>query len=139
LKELFKYFLPYMVGYKKEFLFATVGMIAVAVGTTGTAHLLKPILDDVCISKDEAMLATISAIVVGIFDLKSIGKFVQTYYTAYIGDDIIRKLRDKLALHLMHQNIAYLNKIRSEGLLSRITNNLIENSLAFQKLANKIT
>ena len=128
-----------MVGYKKEFLFATVGMIAVAVGTTGTAHLLKPILDDVCISKDEAMLATISAIVVGIFDLKSIGKFVQTYYTAYIGDDIIRKLRDKLALHLMHQNIAYLNKIRSEGLLSRITNNLIENSLAFQKLANKIT
>jgi len=124
LKELFKYFLPYMVGYKKEFLFAIVGMIAVAVGTTGTAHLLKPILDDVFISKDEAMLATIPAIVVGIFALKSIGKFVQTYYTAYIGDDIVRKLRDKLALHLMHQDIAYLNKMRSGELLSRITNDL---------------
>jgi len=113
-----------MVGYKKEFLFAIVGMIAVAIGTTGTAHLLKPILDDVFISKDEAMLATIPAIVVGIFALKSIGKFVQTYYTAYIGDDIVRKLRDKLALHLMHQDIAYLNKMRSGELLSRITNDL---------------
>jgi len=124
LKELFKYFLPYMAGYKKEFLFAIVGMIAVAVGTTGTAHLLKPILDDVFISKDEAMLTIIPLIVVGIFALKSIGKFVQTYYTAYIGDDIVRKLRDKLALHLMHQDIAYLNKMRSGELLSRVTNDL---------------
>jgi subfamily B ATP-binding cassette protein MsbA len=113
-----------MADYKKEFLFAIVGMTAVAVGTTGTAHLLKPILDDVFISKDEAMLAIIPLIVVGIFALKSIGKFVQTYYTAYIGDDIVRKLRDKLALHLMHQDIAYLNKMRSGELLSRVTNDL---------------
>jgi len=123
-KELFKYFLPYMVGYKKEFLFAIIGMIAVAIGTAGTAHMLKPILDDVFISKDETMLAIIPAIVVGIFALKSIGKFIQTYYTAYIGDDIVRKLRDKLALHLMHQDIAYLNKMRSGELLSRVTNDL---------------
>jgi len=123
-KALFRYFLPYMVGYKKEFLFAIIGMIAVAIGTAGTAHMLKPILDDVFISKDETMLAIIPAIVVGIFALKSIGKFIQTYYTAYIGDDIVRKLRDKLALHLMNQDIAYLNKMRSGELLSRITNDL---------------
>jgi subfamily B ATP-binding cassette protein MsbA len=113
-----------MVGYKKEFLFAIIGMIAVTIGTAGTAHMLKPILDDVFISKDETMLAIIPAIVVGIFALKSIGKFIQTYYTAYIGDDIVRKLRDKLALHLMHQDIAYLNKMRSGELLSRVTNDL---------------
>jgi len=124
LKELFRYFLPYMVGYKKEFLFAIIGMIAVAIGTTGTAHLLKPILDDVFISKDETMLTIIPILVIGIFALKSIGRFIQTYYTAYIGDDIVRKLRDKLALHLMHQDIAYLNKMRSGELLSRVTNDL---------------
>ena len=124
MKKLFNYFLPYMVGYKKEFLFAILGMIAVAVGTTGTAHMLKPILDDVFINKDKEMLNVIPALIIGIFALKSIGKFVQTYFTAYIGDDIVRKLRDKLALHLMHQDIAYLNKMRSGELLSRITNDL---------------
>ncbi len=124
MKALFKYFLPYMVGYKKEFLFAILGMIAVAVGTTGTAHMLKPILDDLFISKDKEMLNYLPFLIIGIFSLKSIGKFVQTYFTAYIGDDIVRKLRDKLALHLMHQDIAYLNKMRSGELLSRITNDL---------------
>jgi len=113
-----------MVGYKKEFLFAILGMIAVAIGTTGTAHMLKPILDDLFISKDKEMLNYIPFLIIGIFALKSIGKFVQTYFTAYIGDDIVRKLRDKLALHLMHQDIAYLNKMRSGELLSRITNDL---------------
>ena len=124
LKKLFKYFLPYMTNYKKEFIFAILGMIAVAIGTAGTAHMLKPILDDIFINKNEAMLATIPVMVIGIFALKSIGKFIQTYFTAYIGDDIVRKLRDKLALHLMNQDIAYLNKMRSGELLSRITNDL---------------
>jgi len=113
-----------MVGYKKEFIFAILGMIAVAIGTTGTAHLLKPVLDDIFINKDREMLSLIPAAIIGIFSLKSIGKFVQTYFTAYIGDDIVRKLRDKLALHLMHQDIEYLNKMRSGELLSRITNDL---------------
>ena len=36
-----------MTNYKKEFLFAILGMIAVAIGTAGTAHMLKPILDDI--------------------------------------------------------------------------------------------
>ncbi len=91
MKKLFKYFLPYMVGYKKEFFFAILGMIAVAIGTTGTAHLLKPVLDDVFINKDKEMLFLIPFVIVGIFALKSIGKFVQTYFTAYIGDDIVTK------------------------------------------------
>ena len=112
------------MGYKKEFIFAILGMIAVAVGTAGTAHLLKPILDDIFINKDKEMLAWIPVMIIGIFALKSIGKFVQTYFTAYIGDDVVRKLRDRLTLHLMHQDIAYLNKMRSGELLSRITNDL---------------
>lgn len=113
-----------MVGYKKEFLFAILGMVGVAIGTAGSAHLLKPILDDIFISKDREMLALIPMLIIGIFALKSIGKFIQTYFTAYIGDDVVRKLRDDLALHLMYQDIAYLNKMRSGELLSRITNDL---------------
>jgi len=112
------------MGYKKEFVFAILGMIAVAVGTAATAHLLKPILDDIFINKDKEMLALIPVMIIGIFALKSVGKFVQTYFTAYIGDDVVRKLRDRLTLHLMHQDIEYLNKMRSGELLSRITNDL---------------
>lgn len=112
------------MGYKKEFIFAIIGMIVVAIGTAATAHLLKPILDDIFINKDKEMLALIPVMIIGIFTLKSVGKFIQTYFTAYIGDDVVRKLRDRLTLHLMHQDIDYLNKMRSGELLSRITNDL---------------
>jgi len=124
MKSLLKYFLPYMMGYKKEFTFAILGMIATAVGTTLTAHMLKPILDDVFISKDREILQLLPFAIVAVFMIKSLGRFVQTYYTVYIGDDIIRRLRDKLSLHLMHQDISYLHQMRSGELLSRITNDL---------------
>lgn len=124
MKQLLKYFLPYIMTYKKEFVFALFGMIAVAIGTTLSAHLLKPVLDDVFIRKDEQMLVLIPFAIIGVFMLKSLGRYVQTYYTVYIGDDIVRQLRDKLSSHLMHQDIDYLNKMRSGELLSRVTGDL---------------
>ena len=99
-------------------------MVAVAVGTALSAHLLKPVLDDVFINKDAEMLTLIPFAIVGVFMLKSIGRYVQTYYTVYIGNDIVRKLRDKLARHLMYQDMAYLNKMRSGELLSRVTSDI---------------
>jgi subfamily B ATP-binding cassette protein MsbA len=124
MKELFRYFLPYFSNYKREFTFAILGMIAVAVGTTGSAHLLKPVLDDIFISKNREMLILIPFAIVGVFFLKSAGKYIQTYYTIYIGNDIVRKIRNKLSLHLMHQDMAYLNKMRNGELLSRTTNDI---------------
>jgi len=99
-------------------------MIAVAVGTTLSAHLLKPVLDDIFINKDREMLKLIPFAIVGVFMLKSAGRFVQTYYTVFIGDDIVRKLRNRLARHLMYQDIEYLNRMRSGELLSRVTNDI---------------
>jgi len=124
MRELLKYFLPYMLVYKREFIFAILGMVAVAIGTTLTAHILKPVLDELFINKDREALKFIPFMIVAIFMFKSVGRFVQTYYTVYIGDDIIRKLRDKLSLHIMHQDMEYLNSMRSGELLSRITNDL---------------
>jgi len=123
-RQLFAYFLPYMKDYKREFFFTILGMIAVAVGTTASAHLLKPVLDEIFINKDREMLNLIPFAIVGVFFLKSVGKFVQSYYTIYIGNDIVRKLRNKLSFHLMHQDMAYLNTMRNGELLSRTTNDI---------------
>jgi len=80
--------------------------------------MLKPILDDVFISKDKEILQLLPFAIVAVFMIKSLGRFVQTYYTVYIGDDIVRRLRDKLSLHLMHQDISYLHQMTND--LNRI-------------------
>ena len=113
-----------MKAYKKEFVFAILGMIAVAVGTTASAHLLKPVLDEVFINKDREMLVLIPFAIVAVFFVKSLGKYVQTYYTIYIGNDIVRKIRNRLSEHLMYQDMAYLNSMRNGELLSRTTNDI---------------
>ena len=124
MKNLLKQYLPYLVGYKKQFFFAILGMIAVAVGTAGTAQLIKPVLDDVFINKDTQMLTLMPFLLVGVFALKGIGGYIQTYYTSYIGQDVVRKLRDRLVSHLTYMDMDFFKTIHTGEILSRVTNDI---------------
>ncbi len=124
MKNLLKQYLPYLVGYKRQFFFALLGMIAVAVGTAGTAQLIKPVLDDVFINKDSQMLALMPFLLIGVFSLKGIGGYIQTYYTSYIGQDVVRKLRDRLVSHLCYMDMNFFKTIHTGEILSRVTNDI---------------
>jgi len=124
MRNLLKQYLPYLVGYKKQFFFALLGMIAVAVGTAGTAQLIKPVLDDVFINKDIEMLKLMPILLVAVFALKGIGGYVQTYYTSYIGQDVVRKLRDTLVSHLTYLDMDFFKTIHTGEILSRVTNDI---------------
>jgi subfamily B ATP-binding cassette protein MsbA len=124
MKDLFRQYLPYLVGYKRQFIFAIIGMLAVAIGTAGTAQIIKPVLDDVFVAKDSTMLAIIPFLLVGVFSLKGAGQYIQTYYMSYIGLDVVRKLRNNLVAHLIHQDMAFFQTIHSGEILSRITNDI---------------
>ena len=124
MKDLIRQYLPYLSGYKKQFFLAVLGMIAVAVGTAGSAQLIKPVLDDVFINKDMEMLQLMPFLLVAVFALKGAGRYIQTYYTSYIGQDVVRKLRDKLVLHLTYLDMDFFKNIHSGELLSRVTNDI---------------
>lgn len=124
MKEIFKQYLPYLAGYKKEFFFAILGMIAVAVGTAGVAHIIKPTMDDVFINKDMTMLTLIPFFLFGVYLLQGVGKYIQTYYTSYIGQDVVRKLRDNLVSHLTYLEIDFFKRMHSGEILSRVTNDI---------------
>jgi len=124
MKDLLKQYLPYLIGYKRQFFFAVLGMIAVAIGTVGTAQLIKPVLDDVFINKDMEMLKLMPFLLVAVFALKGIGGYIQTYYTSYIGQDVVRKLRDKLVSHLTYLDMHFFKNMHTGELLSRVTNDI---------------
>ncbi len=124
MKDLLRQYLPYLTGYKRKFFFAILGMIAVAVGTAGTAQLIKPVLDDVFINKDKEMLFLMPFFLVGVFALKGLGRYIQTYYTSYIGQDVVRKLRDQLVSHLTYLDMEFFRKTHSGEILSRVTNDI---------------
>ncbi|HHH19286.1 MAG TPA: ABC transporter ATP-binding protein [Campylobacterales bacterium] len=124
MRELFKQYLPYLFGYKRQFFFAIFGMVAVAVGTAGTAEIIKPVLDDVFINQDEKMLAIVPFFLIAVFTLKGIGQYIQTYYMSYIGLDVVKRLRNNLVSHLTHQDMQFFHGMHSGEILSRITNDI---------------
>ncbi|MBD3807266.1 MAG: ABC transporter ATP-binding protein [Epsilonproteobacteria bacterium] len=124
MKKLFKQYMPYFKDYKKEFIFAMIGMIAVAIGTAGTAQIIKPTLDDVFIKKDEYMLYIIPFALFFVYFLKGAGAYIQTYYTTYIGQDVVRRLRAQMVSHITKLDMEYFHKNHSGTLLSRVTNDI---------------
>jgi len=133
MKNILKEYLPYLMEYKQRFLYAILGMIAVAIGTAGTAHLIKPILDDIFINKDKDMLLILPFMFVFVFGLKGFGKYIQTYYMAYIGQDVVRRMRDNIVRHLTYLDIEYFKTTHTGEILSRITNDItrIQNVVAY--------
>ena len=124
MKNLFKQYLPYLTNYKRQFIFAILGMVAVALGTTGTAQMIKPLLDDIFVAKDAKMLVVMPFIIIAVFSLKGAGQYIQTYYMSFIGLDVVRKLRDNLVTHLTYQDISFFQKMHSGEILSRVTNDI---------------
>jgi subfamily B ATP-binding cassette protein MsbA len=124
MKSLFKQYLPYLVGYKRQFIFAILGMIAVAIGTMGTAKIIQPLLDEVFIAKNSDALITVPLLLVLVFGMKGIGQYIQTYYMSYIGLDVVKKLRNNLVRHLTYQDISFFQTMHTGEILSRITNDI---------------
>jgi len=125
LLNVFKYFLPYLKGYKKEFLFILFGIVATAVATVFTAHIIKPILDDIFIAKDENMLHIIPLFLVLIYLIKSVGRYLQGYFTVKIGESIVMRLRNEMLEKILYFDMEYINSIRSGELISRINGDIM--------------
>ncbi len=124
MKNLFKQYLPYLMGYKRQFILAIIGMLAVAIGTAGSAQIIKPTLDEVFVAKDATMLSVIPFLLIVIFAIKGFGQYIQTYYMSYIGLDVVRKLRNNLVEHLTYQDMEFFQTMHSGEILSRITNDI---------------
>ena len=124
MKNLFKQYLPYLMGYKRQFIFAIIGMLAVAIGTAGTAQIIKPVLDDVFVAKDASMLGIIPFLLIFVFTLKGVGQYIQTYYMSFIGLDVVRKLRNNLVNHLTYQDMEFFQTMHTGEILSRVTNDI---------------
>ncbi len=120
-----KYFLPYLKGYKREFIFVIFGIIATAVATVFTAHIIKPILDDIFIAKDEDMLHIIPLFLVLIYLIKSVGRYFQAYFTVKIGESIVMRLRNEMLEKILYFDMQYINSIRSGELISRINGDIM--------------
>ncbi|MBI3873897.1 MAG: ABC transporter ATP-binding protein, partial [Arcobacter sp.] len=132
--QFIKQYLPYYKNYKKQFFYTFIGIILVAIGTSGTAYVIKPLLDEIFVNKDEKMLDILPFAVILLYAAKGFGRYIQAYYISYIGGDIIRIIRDNLLMHVLKLDLSFFNAKHGGELISRITNdiNRIQNAVSNQ-------
>ena len=103
---------------------AMVCMLVIAAATSATAFLVKPVLDDIFFNKDTLMLKIIPVAVILIYFLRGLATYIQDYLMNYVGETIIRRLRDDLYGHIQDLSIAFFHKEKTGVLMSRITSDV---------------
>jgi subfamily B ATP-binding cassette protein MsbA len=105
-------------------LLAMVCMLVESAGTSFAAYLVKPTMDDVFIKKDIQMLKLIPVAIVAVYFFRCIAMFWGEYLMNYVGQDIIRRLRDKLYDRIQDLPLSFFHKESTGVLMSRIVNDV---------------
>ncbi|WP_373028048.1 ABC transporter ATP-binding protein [Sulfurospirillum sp. hDNRA2] len=124
MKVIFKRFQPFFKDYIPYFVLVVIGMILSSGGTAFSAYLVQPLLDKIFIAKDHEMLARLPYVIILVYGLKEAGRYMQAYYTAYIGQDLIRRFRDLMLQNLLRLDLSFFHEYRTGELISRNTNDV---------------
>ncbi|MBU1399002.1 MAG: ABC transporter ATP-binding protein/permease [Proteobacteria bacterium] len=103
---------------------ATMCLLIVAGTTAVSAYLIKPALDDVFINKDARMLKLIPIAVIIVYFLRGLGIYGQEYLMSHVGQNIIRRLRNRLYDHIQDLPLSFFHKEKTGTLMSRVTNDV---------------
>jgi len=124
LKNRHKHLLSLIKENKFRLFLAMVCMLVIAVASSATAFLVKPVLDDIFFNKDTTMLKIIPVVVVLIYFLRGLGMYGQDYLMNYVGENVIKDLRNDLYNRIQDLPIAFFHKEKTGVLMSRITNDV---------------
>ena len=108
-----------------RFIIALVCMLIVGALTSALAFLVKPVLDEIFLKKDVAMLKWIPIAVIAIYSVKGICTYAQMMLMSYIGQRVVTDLRNELYRRIQTQSLSFFTKNPTGVLMSRITNDVV--------------
>ena len=99
-------------------------MILAAGATAANAWLMEPVLDDVFLKRDAAMLALVPLAVLSVAFIKGASEYGRTVLMSFIGQRIISDLQREMFSHLMKADMAFYHNNPAGTLISRFTNDV---------------
>ncbi|MBI4064505.1 MAG: ABC transporter ATP-binding protein [Elusimicrobia bacterium] len=115
---------PYFKVHWGDFSIAAVSMAMVALLSSASLSLIKPIIDQLFIEKDRSMLADLAWLVPILFLFKSFFSYLLNFLLTKIGHSINRTIRDELMSVILNQDHSFHARNKSSDLLSRATNDV---------------
>ena len=119
-KRLLSYTRPYWGRLIAGILLAVV----VSIATGAAAWIVKPVMDDIFLSKDTALLKILPIGFILIYTIKGLARYGQSYLMRSIGQKIITRIRNELYEHIQKMPLSFFHNTPSAILMSRITNDV---------------
>ena len=116
-KRLFQHVLP----YKWVFAAGLAGMLLVALGDTGLAWVLRPLMDKGFVERDADYIMFIPFLLVGIALVRALGDFIDAYCINWVSRRVIQDLRQQMFERLIYAPTAFFDQQSSGALVSRLT------------------
>jgi len=113
--------LSYTFEHKSVFVISILAMAVFAVTDTAFAALIKPLLDGSFVAKDQETIKMFPFVLVGLFLLRSVAGFISTYGIAWVGRNVVKKIRKQMFDKLVHTPSRTYDFSSSGELLSKVT------------------
>ena len=130
--------LSYAAPYRSSII-AFLGIVIVdSVLVVTVPLLLKALVDDGVIPKDSNVVVRLSIIVAGIAVLGALLSVVQRWFSAKIGEGLIKDLRTEVFAHVLRQPIAFFTRAQTGSLVSRLNSDVIGAQQAFTSVLSNV-
>jgi len=110
--------------YRSKLIMAMVGMVLVAGFNAIQAYMVKPLLDEIFVNKDRVLLNILPLALLAIFLVKGVFYFFYSYILEWVGQCVIRDLRNQLYVHLNQLSLSFFHHTATGELISRIINDV---------------
>ncbi len=119
-----KRYLPYLKNYKLYFFFVFIGIVMTIAANVAMAQIMQPMMDRLFIAKQKEMLVIVPLLMLGIFVLKGVGRYIQSVFTSFIGQQIVTQFRSLVVAKMLRLDMEYINSARSGEMISRVMNDI---------------
>ena len=107
--------------YLKWIILSLICMAGVAAATAASAWLMKPVINEVFVAKNETLLLPISLAVIFTFAVKGLSNYGQSVSISYVGQRIVTDTQHRLYEHLIEMELGFFQRSSTGSLLSRFT------------------
>ena len=115
--------LGYTRRHRLQFIVGMLGAILYAATQTSFAVLAKFFGDATLQQRDPRSIVWVPLAVVGLFILRGLGDFTQTFFMGYVGRRVVARLRSEVFRRILDLPIGFFDRNSSAALLSRLTYN----------------
>ena len=121
--QTYRRLLGYVKQYKLAFFFAVIGNLIYAAMDVWFISLIEPLMDEGLINGNIELMKLAPLFILGILLVRGLASIVSTYCMAWVGQNVVQKLRQQLVESYLRVNCDFFDSNASGNLVSKVTFN----------------